>query len=45
MSWQIVPESLFDMLQHPDPQRRKRVMDAVMGMKKLDLRQLQAAFG
>ena len=44
VSWQIVPEQLFDMLQHRDPQRRKRVMDAVMGMKKIDLRQLQDVF-
>ena len=45
MSWQIVPEVVFDMLQHPDAERRKRVMDAVMGMKKLEFRTLQAAFG
>lgn len=44
LSWQIVPEQLFDMLQHPDPGRRKRVMDALMGMKKIDLRRLQDAF-
>ncbi len=44
VSWQIVPEQLFDMLQHKDAQRRKRVMDAVMGMKKIDLRQLQDVF-
>ena len=45
LSWQIVPEQLFAMLQHPDTQRRQSVMDALMGMKKLDLAALQAAFG
>lgn len=44
LSWQIVPEQLLEMLQHPDARRRKRVMDALMGMKKIDLRQLYAAF-
>ncbi|MBA2964741.1 MULTISPECIES: VOC family protein [Ramlibacter] len=43
VSWQIVPEQLFDLLQDPDAARRQRVMSALMGMKKLDLRALQAA--
>jgi predicted 3-demethylubiquinone-9 3-methyltransferase (glyoxalase superfamily) len=45
LSWQIVPEQVFEMLQHPDKARRHRVFNAVMGMKKLDLARLQAAFG
>jgi predicted 3-demethylubiquinone-9 3-methyltransferase (glyoxalase superfamily) len=43
VSWQIVPVQLFDLLQDPDAARRQRVMSALMGMKKLDLRALQAA--
>ena len=45
LSWQIVPVEVFDMLQHRDGQRRKRVMDSLMGMKKIDLGTLRAAFG
>ena len=44
LSWQVVPAVLMDMLQHPDARRRSRVMDAVMGMKKLEIARLQAAF-
>ncbi|HZY17500.1 MAG TPA: VOC family protein [Ramlibacter sp.] len=44
LSSQIGPEQLFDMLQHPDAARRQRVMDALMGMKKLDLAGPQRAF-
>lgn len=44
LSWQIVPQQLFEMLQHPDAARRQRVFSAVMGMKKLDLAALQRAF-
>lgn len=45
VSWQIVAEPVFEMLQHPDAARRQRMMAALMGMKKLDLAALQAAFG
>lgn len=45
LSWQIVPEQLFEMLQARDPARRQRVFEAVMGMKKLDLARLQAVYG
>lgn len=43
VSWQIVPEVLFELLQGPDAGRRQRAMGAMMGMKKLDVRALQAA--
>ena len=44
LSWQVVPTELPEMLQHPDPARRQRVLDALMAMKKLDIAQLQQAF-
>ncbi|MEO7128516.1 MAG: VOC family protein [Rhodoferax sp.] len=44
VSWQIVPKALFEMLQHPDAQRRNRVMAALMAMKKIDLVGLHKAF-
>jgi predicted 3-demethylubiquinone-9 3-methyltransferase (glyoxalase superfamily) len=43
LSWQIVPVQLFELLQDPDGARRQRGMDAMMRMKKLDVRALQAA--
>lgn len=41
LSWQIVPAVLPKLL--ADPGRAKRVMDALMGMTKLDIRALEAA--
>jgi predicted 3-demethylubiquinone-9 3-methyltransferase (glyoxalase superfamily) len=43
VSWQIVPEQMIELLQDADPGRRQRAMAAMMTMKKLDIRALQAA--
>ncbi len=43
LSWQIVPAVLPDLLGGPDRGRAQRVMAALMGMTKLDIRALQAA--
>ncbi len=45
VSWQIVPRALPELLGSGDPGRTDRVMRAVMTMKKLDITQLQQAFG
>jgi predicted 3-demethylubiquinone-9 3-methyltransferase (glyoxalase superfamily) len=45
VSWQIVPRVLGDMTADPDPEKAKRVTDAMLKMKKIDLGQLQAAYG
>jgi predicted 3-demethylubiquinone-9 3-methyltransferase (glyoxalase superfamily) len=45
MSWQIVPTILGRMISHPDPARAARVIQAVMRMKKLDIKELRKAFG
>jgi predicted 3-demethylubiquinone-9 3-methyltransferase (glyoxalase superfamily) len=46
VSWQVVPTVLGQLLSDPDAQKAKRVMQAMMGMKKLDIRGLkQAAAG
>ena len=45
VSWQIVPEGLAAVLTDPDPERRARATQAMMGMKKLDLAAMQAAAG
>ena len=38
-----VPENWADMLDDPDPARVDRAMQAMLGMKKLDIAALQAA--
>lgn len=43
LSWQIVPDVFFELLQTPDEQKKDRVMRAMMQMKKLDIKQIQQA--
>jgi predicted 3-demethylubiquinone-9 3-methyltransferase (glyoxalase superfamily) len=44
VSWQIIPSALGEMLGDKDPVRSKRVMEAMLQMKKLDIAKLQAAW-
>jgi predicted 3-demethylubiquinone-9 3-methyltransferase (glyoxalase superfamily) len=44
VSWQIVPSVLLDWLNAPDTAKPQRVTRALMGMVKLDIAALQAAF-
>jgi len=44
VSWQIIPKQLGGMLSHKDRAKSGRAMQAMMGMQKLELAQLQAAF-
>jgi predicted 3-demethylubiquinone-9 3-methyltransferase (glyoxalase superfamily) len=44
LSWQIVPEALFDMIADPDHAKTERVMRALLQMKKLDLAALRRAY-
>ena len=44
VSWQIVPKQLRAMISHKDQLKSGRAMQAMMGMQKLDLATLQAAF-
>ncbi len=43
LSWQIIPRQLVELLASSDPARGKRVMEAMMGMVKIDVAALQAA--
>lgn len=43
LSWQIVPTVLGDLLVDPDPAKAQRVMQAMLKMKKLDIKALQEA--
>ena len=45
LSWQIVPRVLGEMLQDKDPERTNRVMAALFGMTKLDIKRLEEAYG
>jgi predicted 3-demethylubiquinone-9 3-methyltransferase (glyoxalase superfamily) len=43
LSWQIVPSALGELLGDPDPAKAKRVMEAMLEMKKLDIAGLRRA--
>jgi len=43
VSWQIVPKVLPELLGDPDPVKAQRVMQAMLGMVKLDIAGLRAA--
>ncbi len=43
VSWQIILAALPELMNDPDPQKAKRVMDAMLQMKKIDIRALQEA--
>jgi predicted 3-demethylubiquinone-9 3-methyltransferase (glyoxalase superfamily) len=43
LSWQIVPKRLFELLSDPDPQRSQRAMRAMLGMHRIDSRELERA--
>ncbi len=44
LSWQIVPTILGKLLQDKDRQKANRVMEAMLGMVKLDIKELQRAY-
>jgi predicted 3-demethylubiquinone-9 3-methyltransferase (glyoxalase superfamily) len=43
LSWQIVPTVLNELVRDPDPARSQRAIEAMLGMKKLDIEALQRA--
>jgi len=44
LSWQIIPKALGMMLQDKDPQKSKRVMNAMLQMDKIDIKALKQAY-
>ncbi len=44
VSWQIVPTALIEMLNDPDPEKSKRVTEAMLQMKKIDIQTLKQAY-
>jgi predicted 3-demethylubiquinone-9 3-methyltransferase (glyoxalase superfamily) len=45
MSWQVTPRVLLEMIADKDPERAQRAMAAMMTMKKIDIAELEEAFG
>ncbi len=45
LSWQVVPTVLAKMITDPNPARADRVLQAVLQMKKLDIKGLKKAYG
>jgi predicted 3-demethylubiquinone-9 3-methyltransferase (glyoxalase superfamily) len=43
LSWQVVPKGMDELFSDPDPTKATRAMQAMFGMKKLDLAVLQRA--
>ena len=44
LSWQVVPTVLPELLKDKDPAKSKRVMEAMLQMKKIDIPTLQRAY-
>jgi predicted 3-demethylubiquinone-9 3-methyltransferase (glyoxalase superfamily) len=43
LSWQVVPTGMEELFSDPDPQRAERAMQAMFGMRKLDIAALRSA--
>jgi predicted 3-demethylubiquinone-9 3-methyltransferase (glyoxalase superfamily) len=44
LSWQIIPSALGEMLGDQDPEKSKRVMEAMLQMSKIDIKTLEQAY-
>jgi len=44
LSWQIIPKILIEMLGDRDPEKAKRVNQAMLQMRKIDIKTLQRAY-
>ncbi|WP_163163776.1 VOC family protein [Arthrobacter sp. Alg241-R88] len=44
VSWQIVPSVLGSLIAGPDPEGSQRAMESMLGMRKLDIAELQKAY-
>jgi len=45
LSWQITPRRLNELLADPDPERAQRAMASMLGMRKIDVAELERAAG
>jgi predicted 3-demethylubiquinone-9 3-methyltransferase (glyoxalase superfamily) len=44
VSWQVIPRALGELLNDPDPEKSKRVMNAMLQMSKIDIEGLRRAY-
>jgi len=44
VSWQIIPSALGELMQDKDPEKSKRVLDAMLKMDKIDIKTLKQAY-
>jgi predicted 3-demethylubiquinone-9 3-methyltransferase (glyoxalase superfamily) len=44
LSWQVTPTALSELLRDKDPEKAKRVMNAMLQMDKIDIRRLKEAY-
>ncbi|WP_412547111.1 VOC family protein [Peribacillus simplex] len=44
VSWQIIPESLTEMVNDSNPEKSERMMKALLQMKKIDIKTLEQAY-
>jgi len=44
VSWQIVPTALGELMSDPDPEKAKKVMNAMLQMTKIDIGKLEEAY-
>ncbi len=45
VSWQIIPTALGELFSSPNPEKSQRVMQAMLQMKKIDIKALEEAYG
>jgi predicted 3-demethylubiquinone-9 3-methyltransferase (glyoxalase superfamily) len=43
VSWQVIPRRLYELLGDPDPDRAQRATQAMLGMRRLDVAELERA--
>jgi predicted 3-demethylubiquinone-9 3-methyltransferase (glyoxalase superfamily) len=43
LSWQVVPDRLVELIRDPDPDRAHRAVQAMLGMRKIDISALERA--
>ena len=44
LRWQVVPDAMIEMMRDKDPEKNRRLMEAMMGMVKLDIASLRDAY-
>ncbi len=43
LSWQVIPKGLMELVGDPDPEKAARATEAMLGMRKLDLAEIERA--